>query len=92
MLHIWPELANAGLTMLGYVALRRCYRLAKMFWIAAYGREVRLNKLCRYELSRGVGIFKRNWVGRVARFQYLTLSKTKICDFTFFIYDPFKAL
>ena len=25
---VWPELANAGLTLLGYVALRCCYRLA----------------------------------------------------------------
>ena len=25
---IWPELANAGPTMLGYVALKCCYRLA----------------------------------------------------------------
>ena len=25
---VWPELANAGLTMLGYVVLRCCYRFA----------------------------------------------------------------
>ena len=25
---VWPELANAGPTLLGYVALRCCYRLA----------------------------------------------------------------
>ena len=25
---VWPELANAGSTMLGYVALRCCHRLA----------------------------------------------------------------
>ena len=25
---VWPELANAGPTMLGYVALGCCYRLA----------------------------------------------------------------
>ena len=25
---VWPELANAGPTMLGYVALRCCFRLA----------------------------------------------------------------
>ena len=25
---VWPEIANAGPTMLGYVALRCCYRLA----------------------------------------------------------------
>ena len=39
-----------------------------MFWIVAYGREVRLHKFFRYELTRSVGIFKRNCVGCVARF------------------------
>ena len=28
---VWPELANAGQTMLGYVALRYCYRFGRVF-------------------------------------------------------------